>query len=83
MLSPESEEIVRRAEQLYQERLKEELEKTHRDEFVAIEPDSGEDFLGPTMSAASSAAHKAYPDRTPYIIRIGHPYVMEIEGWQP
>jgi hypothetical protein len=83
MISPKSEDIARRAEQIYQERLKEELERTHRDEFLAIEPDSGDYFLGPTFSAASAAAHKVYPDRVAYVLRIGHPVALEIEGWEP
>ncbi len=50
-------DLVQRAEQIDADRLKAELERTHKDFFVAIEPVSGDCFLGPTLSEASGAAH--------------------------
>jgi len=65
-------DLIKRAEQVYEERLKAELERTHPDFFVAIEPDSGEYFLGRTLSDASAAAHAAHPDRRTAVLRVGH-----------
>ena len=65
-------EIYDRAEKFYEERLKAELERTHMDCFIAIEPDSGDYFLGHTLTEAAAAAHAAYPDRRGAILRIGH-----------
>jgi hypothetical protein len=64
--------LVRDAEQLYESRLRAQLEPTHRDEFVAIEPESGDFFLGRTLSEAIGAARKAHPDRLAHAMRVGH-----------
>jgi hypothetical protein len=63
---------ARRAEAIYAQRLKDTLEVTHPDAFVAIEPDSGDDFLGRTLSEAIGLARKAHPDRLAHAIRVGH-----------
>ena len=52
--------------------LKEALETAHAHEFVAIEPNSGRYFLGPTLSAAIGAAREEYPARLVHAFRIGH-----------
>jgi hypothetical protein len=78
MAFPDSRELVRRAELIYEQSLKQTLEATHRDYFVAIEPDSGDHFLGPTLSDASAAARTAYPDRRTYVLRVGHPVAVDI-----
>lgn len=44
----------------------------HIDRFVAIEPESGEYFLGNTFDAAVKSARTKYPDRLSHTIRIGH-----------
>jgi hypothetical protein len=80
VISPESHDIIERAELLYNERLKADLERTHLNFFVAIEPDSGDYFLGHTLSEASAAARKAHPERRAYIIRIGHRAAVEFGG---
>lgn len=78
MVSPETHEIIERAKRLYEERLKGDLEKSHMNEFVVIEPDSGDYFIGKSMSEASSAARAAHPDRRGYIIRIGHKAAVQM-----
>jgi hypothetical protein len=65
-------ELVRSAERLYETRWQSELELTHPDEFVAVEPVSGEYFLGVTLSEAVGAARDAYPERLSHVLRIGH-----------
>jgi hypothetical protein len=72
MPTSEIDEFVRRAEQVYHDRLQSELEPAHADEFVAIEPDSGDYFLGRTLSEAIGRARMAHPDRLAHAIRIGH-----------
>ncbi len=77
-----SQEIAQRAEEIYEQRLKEELEHSNPDEFVAIEPDSGDHFIGPTLSEAIQAARKAHPDRLSYALRIGHRNAVHLgESW--
>jgi hypothetical protein len=65
-------EFVQRAEAIYSSRLQAILEPAHIDEFVAIEPQSGNYFLGKTLNEAARAARKAYPDRLTHAMRIGH-----------
>lgn len=72
MTEAEVEEFVRRAEDVYATRLRAILEPEHVDKFVAIEPDSGEYFLGKTLSEAMAAARRAYPDRLAHAMRVGH-----------
>jgi len=78
MVSPETMELVRRAEQIYEQRLRTELEKAHHGEFVAIEPDSGDHFVGRTLEDAIGAARRAHPQRLSYTLRIGYPVALEI-----
>ena len=60
------------AKRIYNERLREHLEKTNLHDFVAIEPISGEYFLGQTLSSAIGASRKKHPDRLAHALRIGH-----------
>lgn len=72
MTKPNVEEFVERAEQIYATRLRSVLEPGHVDEFVAIEPQSGEYFLGKTLNEATQAARQSYPDRWTHAMRVGH-----------
>jgi len=72
MTAKDVSDFVRKAEAVYANRLRAELEPDHMDEFVAIEPETGDHFLGRTLSEASAAARKCHPDRLTHMIRIGH-----------
>lgn len=65
-------EFVHRAEAIYADRLQAVLEPEHVDEFVVIEPESGDYFLGPTLNEATRAARRVYPDRLTHAMRVGH-----------
>lgn len=65
-------ELVNRAETLYAEKLRSQLEASHQNEFVAVEPVSGDYYLGKTLSEAVAAARDAHPDRLSHAMRIGH-----------
>jgi hypothetical protein len=80
MASPETHQLIERAERLYEERFKAKLEATHVHSFVAIEPESGEYFLGPTLSEASAACRAAHPDRRACILRVGHRAAVYMPG---
>jgi hypothetical protein len=54
------------------ESLKPTLEQTHLNQFVAIEPTSGEYFTGETLSEAIGAARRKYPNRLAHAFRVGH-----------
>ncbi len=72
MTEPDIDEFVRRAEEVYTARLRAILEPEHLDEFVAIEPESGDYFLGKTLSEAIGAARRSHPDRLAHAMRVGH-----------
>ena len=65
-------ELVERSTRIYEERYKAQLERSHPNYFVAIEPDSGDFFLGQTLSDAAAAARAVYPGRRTGIVRVGH-----------
>ena len=64
--------FVQRSEEIYTNRLRAILEPTHIDEYVAIEPESGNYFLGKTLNEATRAARRNYPDRPTHAMRVGH-----------
>jgi hypothetical protein len=69
-----------KAWRIYAERLREKLEPDQRGEFVAIEPESGDYYLGRTISDAGQRASASHPDRLYHIIRVGSPAAIEIGG---
>ena len=73
-------ERSRRADVLY-ERLREQLEKEHLDEIVAIEPDSGEYLVGKDRREVEKKARVKYPDKIFFRRRIGpNPAVIHLPG---
>ena len=78
MASRHSMELARRARDIYEQRLRGKLEATNRDDFVAIEPESGDFFLGKTLSQAVQAARTVYPDHLPFALRVGHETTVEL-----
>ena len=72
MLSPESKMVADKARRLYDEQYRHSLERSNHGEFVCIEPESGEFFLGATFDEAVNKAIDAYPDRLTHTLRIGH-----------
>jgi hypothetical protein len=78
MASSKSIEVARRAKTIYEERLKAKLESTNPDDFVAIEPDSGDYFLGKSLSEAIQAARAAHPQRLPFVLRVGQKTTVEL-----
>ena len=78
MASPEAEELAQKAEELYYSRLRDFLEREHLDDFVAIEPESGDYFLGKTLSEAIGAARRSHPDRLSHAMRVGHRTAIHI-----
>jgi hypothetical protein len=67
-----------KAKKLYEESLRSELELKHRDRFVAIEPHSGDYYLGNTFVEAALAAKEAHPEGQSFVIRIGHEAAFHI-----
>ena len=82
MVSPVQHELIRAAERLYATRLRSQLEPTHDGEFIAIEPVSGDYFLGKTLSAAIQAARRSHPTRLPYAMRVGTEPAIHLGTWR-
>ena len=69
--------IAKDAKRVY-EVLRDQLEAEHLDQFVAIEPESKNHFLGQTFIEAAMAAKNAFPDRKSFVLRIGHEAAFHI-----
>lgn len=82
MVSQNAQELARQAEWIYEHRLKATVEQSNPDDFVAIEPVSGDYFVGPTLSEAIGAARRAHPDRLAYGLRIGHRIAVHLGSCQ-
>ena len=72
MVSAETKSVIKRAKDIYAQRLKGALESSHMDQFVAIEPESGDYFLANTFDEAVKLARAKYPTRLSHTIRVGH-----------
>ena len=78
MISEQTADVARRAKRLYEQKLRAELEVTNRNDFVAIEPDSGDYFFGKTLSEAIQPSRAAHPDRLAFAMRVGHDTAVDI-----
>jgi len=72
--------LAEQSKRVYETRFRAELEAKHRDQFVAIEPDSESYFLGDAFIDAALAAKKAYPTHKSFVIRIGHDAAFHLGG---
>ena len=78
MSSDAMQELARRSKAVYDARLRQRLEAEARGKFVAIEPDSGDYYLGNTLSEAIGASRKSHPDKLAYAMRIGESAAVKI-----
>ena len=78
MVSSETKNVIARAKEIYDQRLKADLEARHRDNYVAVEPDSGDYFVAPTFDAAVKLARAKHPAKLSHTIRIGHAAAFHI-----
>jgi len=83
MVSADTKAVIERAKRLYAEQLRADLEPQHLDRFVAIEPESGEYFLGDTFDEVVKLARAKHPCRLSHTIRIGHRAALHMGGLQP
>jgi len=78
MLSQQSKTVAEKARKLYDEKYRQSLEGSNHGEFVCIEPDSEECFLGATFDEAVNKSIDAYPDRLTHTLRIGHSAALHL-----
>ena len=88
MLTPD--QIANRGEEIYQQKLKTKYEPEHVGKFLAIEIESGEEFLGESLEEVFEKAKVKFPARLFHFIKIGFPgvysmshriSVVEKHGW--
>ena len=82
MVSADVRSVIDRAKRIYADQLQAALECQHRNRFVAIEPESGDYFLGDTFDEAVKLARAKYPSRLSHTIRIGHRAAFHLGGMQ-
>ena len=74
-------EIAQKGIQVYQ-KISKQIEKAHFGDFVAIEVESGEYFLGQTQVEAIEKAKKHFPTKIFYLMKVGFPAAVTFSGYQ-
>lgn len=80
MISADTKSVIDRAKKIYSEQLQPALGNQEVNRFVAIEPESGDYFLGDTFDEAVKAARAKHPTRLSHTIRIGHRAAFHMGG---
>lgn len=80
MISEQNKSVAEKAKLIYVELLQNKLEASHLNQFVAIEPASGDHFIAESFSQAVASARKSYPDRISFVIRVGHNAALHLGG---
>lgn len=76
-----ADDLAESGQRLYDERLRELLEPSQAGRYVAIEPVSGEYFLGDTGTEALLEARRALPEAMFYLARVGYPAADTLSGY--
>lgn len=77
MISEKTRSVIDRAKRIYSVH-SERWEAERANQFVAIEPESGDYFFGDTLDAAVRAARTEYPTRVSHTLRVGHDAAFHI-----
>lgn len=77
VIDVDTRELSEKGEEIYK-RLKDQLEPLYKGKIMAIEINSGDYFIGDTLSEACTKAKQKYPDKIFHFIRIGYPVVYHI-----
>jgi hypothetical protein len=75
--------VAEKGEKIYQEKYKDQLEKTSIGKFVAIEVESEKYFLADTAEDALANAKKEYPNKFFYLIKIGSAGIFKLGSFSP
>jgi hypothetical protein len=76
----DSNDLIVRGHQLYEQKLRSILEPHHTGRYVAIEPDTEHYFVADTSVEALQAARTALPDKLFYLARVGYRSAHKIGG---
>jgi len=72
--------LVSKARKIYNERLKDTLEAKSHGQFVAIEADSGDFFLGSTPLEAVNSGKWRHPKKTFHVMKVGYRAAFMLKG---
>ena len=67
-----------KAKAVYEADYRQRLEQTHHGQFVAIEPVSRRAFVADSFVRAAMDAREVFPDREPFVLRVGHETAVTI-----
>jgi hypothetical protein len=76
---PNTRKISQQGHQIF-EQVSPKLEEQHRGQFIAIDVDSGEYFLGKTILEADEKARAKHPGKVFYVGRIGYRAAVSFKG---
>lgn len=65
-------DFARKGQEVYERKYKKDLESRCKGKIVAVEPESGDIFIGNSVLEAAAEAKKVYPDRFFHFVRIGY-----------
>jgi hypothetical protein len=71
-----------KAREIYNERLKDSLEPCCRGQFVAVEADSGDYFLGSTPLEAINNGKARYPEKVFHVMKVGYKAAILLKRWR-
>lgn len=80
LISEHNQSVAEQARQIYAEFLQSEMEASHMNQFVAIEPESRDYFVADSFSQAVANARRSHPDRISFVIRVGHKAALHLGG---
>jgi len=74
------EDIIKKGEAHYYKRiLTSELEKRYKGKIIAIDPDTGDYFMGDSVIEACQKGEKKYPEKVFLLKRIGYKFVHSVK----
>ena len=70
--------VAESAKAHYESNLRAQMEEEHLGKFIAVEPESGQFFIGETFMECALQAKKEIPDKMSFVIKIGSDAAVHI-----
>ena len=74
--------LAEKGKEFYEKNLKALLEPQQNGDFVAIEPESGQYFVGKTTIETMNKARQTLPEKKFYLTRVGFGYAHSLGGYK-
>jgi hypothetical protein len=75
-----SEDLAQRGQELYDQRIRAQVEEVHHGEFLVLHVETGDYEIDASELAALRRAKAKHPDAQFYLLRIGHPAAYRLGG---